>query len=119
VISNLFLRHDDIADLIGLPALPFKVMFPDKAKEFKCSLLEYVEILFKQFVGPGAPSTTTGHTGVTGTDESQAKGTLEIHSSGYPVAPRTNKWKKVTRNDLEPLYRMYITEHYRKCYYLY
>lgn len=83
-------------------------MFPEKAKEYKRDLLNYIEMLHKQFVGPCTPTNNTGNTGT--------PGTLEIHSSGYPVAPRTGTWKKVTRNDLEPIYRMYITEHYRKCF---
>lgn len=40
-------------------------------------------------------------------------GTLEINPDGYPVAPRTQSWRKVTKADIEPLYRMYITQHYR------
>ena len=81
-------------------------MCPDKAKECKRAILEYVHILHRQMV----QATDHSHDN---TDQIN-KGTLEISPSGFPVAPRPNKWNKVTRVDLEPLYRMYITEHYRK-----
>ena len=39
---------------------------------------------------------------------------VHLDSSGFPVAPQPHLWTKFTRSDLEPLYRIYITEHY--CY---
>jgi hypothetical protein len=93
---------------MGATAVPFENMWPDMAGEIKRAVFEYVEVLKKSINRPA------GITGLTGTDDIPTKGTLEIHSSGYPVAPRTNTGNRKTRKDLEPLYRMYITEQYRK-----
>ena len=48
----------------------------------------------------------------------EIQGMLEINEDGYLVAPRTQSWGKVTKADLEPIYRMYITQHYRVFPYL-
>ena len=39
---------------------------------------------------------------------------LELGTDGYPIAPKLTKEVKVKKNDLEQLYRLYITYHYRK-----
>lgn len=80
-------------------------MYPDKAKEMKRTLLDYIKALKNAHVRNADIAETA----------EQRKGTLEINENGFPLAPRTHSWPKVTRADLEPLYRLYITHHYRKC----
>ena len=100
-------RHDDIAELIGIPALPFEVMYPDKAKDFKRTLSEYLKELLR------VKSRRPGQS-VADNSSAELHGSVEIDPSGYPIAPRPQSWTKVPRTVLEPLYRSYITKHYRK-----
>lgn len=94
--------HDDIAKLMRIPAMPFDVMYPEKAKEIKRMVNEYVKVLRRDhFINIQDPNN-----GV-------QKPTITIDETGYPVAPRPQSWTKVTKADLEPLYRFYITQHYR------
>jgi hypothetical protein len=86
--------------------MPFDVMYPDKTKEMKRTVLEYLKTLHRQHTS-GADARNTNA-------DIDNEATLEIHQSGFPVAPRLNSWRKITRGKLEPLYRMYITQHYRK-----
>lgn len=107
VYYNLFDRHDDIAEIIGVPALPFEAMFPDKAKDFKRSLNEYLKALLVA-KNRGADRPEADHS------RSEIHDAVEIDPSGFPIAPRIHTWNKVTRRLLEPLYKLYITKHYRK-----
>lgn len=63
---------------------------------------EYVESV-KSSAGPG-PGTQSG------TD----KLVINKDPEGYPIAPRPSTWEKITKDDIEKLYRMYITIHYRR-----
>lgn len=99
--------HDDIAQLLEVPAMPFDVMYPDKAKEMKRMLLEYIKVLRSAHIGNiqnGGDNLVNGI----------QRNSLKIDSSGFPVAPRPINWSNVTKADLEPIYRLYITRHYRK-----
>ena len=100
----MFYSHDDIAKILQLPALPFDVMYPDKAMYMKRSVLEYLKAL-QDAHAPGVDQSEAGQAGA---------GVLTIDPNGFPIAPRTQSWKKVTRGILEPLYRLYMTEHYSK-----
>ena len=99
-------RHDNIAQILELPALPFNVMYPDKAKDFKRSLLEYLKTLqWAHILG-------AEQNGAIGADANRYL--VHLDSSGFPVAPWPHLWTKFTRSDLKPLYRIYITEHYHE-----
>ena len=96
-----------MAKFLGVPAMPFDIMFPDKAKEMKRTVLDYIKIL------RNAHFSSSQNTGDEITNGLQ-KNTLQIDESGFPVAPRPQSWLKVKRDDLEPIYRMYMTRHYRE-----
>lgn len=82
-------------------------MYPDKAKEMKRMVLDYIKCLRQaHFASTQIPSNITTN-GI-------QRNTLEIHDSGFPLAPRPESWSKVTKADLEPIYRLYIGKHYRK-----
>jgi hypothetical protein len=98
-----------MAKFLGVPAMPFDIMFPDKAKEMKRMVLEYIKVLRR------AHFTSSHNTGNEIANGIQ-KNTLQIDESGFPVAPRPHSWAKVKRDDLEPVYRLYMTRHYRKSY---
>jgi hypothetical protein len=107
-LSNKY-RHDDIAKLLEVPAMPFNVMFPDKAKEMKRMILDYVKILRRAHAEDSGNAVDDIANGF-------QKDAIQIDDSGFPKAPRPLSWIKVTRAELEPIYRLYITKHYRKSY---
>ena len=39
--------------------------------------------------------------------------TIELDTDGFPIVPRPPSWDKITKEELEKLYRTYITQHYR------
>jgi hypothetical protein len=98
-----------MAKLMGVPATPFDIMFPDKAKEMKRMVLEYIKVLRR------------AHFNITSGDDianGLQRDTLQIDESGFPLAPRPQSWTNVTKADLEPMYRLYIARHYRMSIYL-
>lgn len=98
--------HDNIAKYMGVPAMPFEVMYKDKATEMKRLVFDYIKTLRRQHLGDisEAPAEIDGF----------QKDTLKIHESGFPLAPQPTSWKKITRGDLEVIYRLYVTRHYRE-----
>lgn len=101
--------HDQMAKYLGVPALPFEAMYPEKANEIKRMVLEYIKVLRNAHVNNSQASSEERFNGL-------KSGTLEIDESGFPLAPRPQSWKKVTKVELEPLYRMYITRQYRRLF---
>lgn len=99
--------HDEVAKLLGATAMPFDVMFSDKAKEIKKLVMEYLKTIRRDHSQSADNETSNGF----------QRNFLETDPSGYPIAPHPHSWSKVTRADLEPLYRMYIKRHYRMLYY--
>ena len=96
-----------MAKLLGVLAMPFNIMYPDKAKEMKRMALDYIKVLRRTHL-----------------DNSQDAGgfqrnTLQIDTTGFPVAPWPQSWTKVTRANLELKYQLYMTCHYHKSHYFY
>ena len=99
--------HDEMAKFLGVLAMPFDIMYPDKAKEIKRMVLDYIKVLRR------AHFNNSQNIGDEITNGLQ-KNTIQIDDSGFPVAPRPHSWSKVKREDLELIYRLYMTCHYRK-----
>ena len=99
-----------MAKFLGVPAMPFEVMFPDKAKEMKRMVLEYIKVLRRAHFDN---SQNASHEATNGFEND----TLQIDDSGFPVAPRPISWTKVKKDDLEPIYRLYIARHYCRLFY--
>jgi hypothetical protein len=104
-------RHDEMAKLMGVPATPFDVMYPDKAKEMKRMVLDYIKVLRRAHFS---------NTQMAGDDITNGlqRDTLQIDESGFPLAPWPQSWIKVTKAEIEPIYRLYIARHYRMSLYL-
>jgi hypothetical protein len=100
-----------MSELLGVPANAFDVMYPDKAKEMKRNVLDYIKILRT------AHSNNSQSAGDNITNGIQ-RNTLKIDDSGYPLAPRPVSWTKVTKAELEPIYRLYMARHYRTFYFI-
>lgn len=101
-------RHDEMAKFLGIPAMPFDAMYPEKAIEMKRMVLDYMQVLRQahsinsQFTGEDIANALPRLTG------------LDCDPDEFPIAPRPTSWSKVTKVELEPIYRLYIKRHYRK-----
>jgi hypothetical protein len=76
----------------------FDDMYETLSAQVKRAVLDYVQKISDPVNG------TIGDT----------KQTIRQDSDGYPKAPESLQWDKVTKADLEPLFRSYITQHYRE-----
>ena len=83
--------------------MPFDIMFPEKAKEMKRMVLDYIKIVRRDHFPNAEANISNG----------LQNDTLQIDASGFPISPKPESWAKVTKADLEPIYRMYIKRHYR------
>ncbi|KAF8809692.1 hypothetical protein BYT27DRAFT_7254409 [Phlegmacium glaucopus] len=104
--------HDEIASILKVPGRSFEEIYPDKSKDIKRTLLEYLKILAAPIAGGSAgvhAGVTTGVNAGPGPDTL----TIQLDPNRFPIAPRFASWNKVSKEDLERLYRMYITQHYR------
>jgi hypothetical protein len=87
--------------------MPFDIMYPDKAKEMKRMVLEYIKILRRDHFSVADVDTSNG----------LQRDTLQIDATGFPIAPRPLTWTKVTKAELEPIFRLYMKRHYRMSYF--
>ncbi|KAF8811080.1 hypothetical protein BYT27DRAFT_7253210 [Phlegmacium glaucopus] len=106
--------HDEIADLLKVPARSFEEIYPDKSKDIKRTLLEYLKTLGASVAGGSAGVNAGVNAGGTaGLTAGAHTVTMQLDPNGFPIAPTVASWNSVSKEDLEPLYRMYITQHYR------
>ena len=75
-------------------------MHESKASEIMQTVNSYIQTIY---AGAGAR-------GVTG----NGKHTIELDSEGCPIVPSPASWDKITKVELERLYRNYVTYQYRK-----
>jgi hypothetical protein len=87
-----------------MPGNSFNHMYPEKGKEMKRMMLDYVKLLRE------AHSQNSGNVIRNGYEPN----IIRTHESGFPIAPRPFSWTKITKAELEPMYRMYVTHIYRK-----
>lgn len=85
-------------------------MYPEKANDMKKMVLEYIQVLRNAHSNNSPPMMSEDRS------NGLKRGTIELDESGFPKAPQPRSWSKVTKTDLEPLYRMYITRQYRRFY---
>ena len=96
--------HDELAGLLGVPSKSFEETYHEKCVDMKRTVLEYVKTLHAvKLTGAGA--------GI-GVQFGQGSIRIEQDSDGFPIAPSPASWEKITKDDLERLYRLYITQHY-------
>jgi hypothetical protein len=92
-------RFDEIPETLGVHAKSFEDHYEDLANEMKRALLEYIKTIRNPTTGTG--SGTNGPT-------------ISVDPDGFPLLPESIQWTKSTKDDLEKLYRSYITMHYRE-----
>jgi hypothetical protein len=78
-------------------------MYEDKAKDFMRTVNEYIKTV-RSSTGAG----TGAEAGI-----NNSKLNIKLDSEGYPILPITS-WEKINKDELEKLYRSYITYHYRE-----
>ena len=107
-MTHPFGSHDEIAQIMGVPSNSFEETHEDRATDMKHMVLDYIKTL-------QAICLTGAGTGPGGVGTSH--GTI-IHwdQDGFPLIPSSVSWDKVSKEDLEAMYRSYITQHYRKCW---
>lgn len=111
-VAEQFHSHDDIAELLGVPAKSFNEIYTDLAEDIQRSVLEYVNKL-RAAKSPGAG----GNAAHAGSEDNAGAGpiSIEIDPNRFPIAPCPASLKNVTKEQLEKLYRSYMTQHYRMC----
>lgn len=99
-------RHDNIAAILGVPAVKFEKRHKDLATEMKRNVGLYVKSL-KQLLNPASTL-----------DDRQAVPALkvELDSAGFPKIQASIPWAKCKKRHLEDLLREYISQHYCTCY---
>lgn len=78
-----------------------------KSTEFKRTILEYVKTVRT------AADTGTGTTPGAGLGSNDPSLTVRLDPKGFPIAPSPQSWDKVSKDNIEKLYRSYVTQHYR------
>jgi hypothetical protein len=94
--------HDNIAELMRVPCQSFNQMYEEKVEDFMRTVMEYVKIVRSAASARSSPGAGSGETILD----------IELDSDGFPKAPTTESLEKITKEDLERLYRSYMTQHY-------
>lgn len=108
VVANN-VSHDDVAEILGVPAHRFNDLHSEKANEMMRAVRAYVNTVREaKYSGIGA-NARSGPSAESGTI------TIQLDPNGFPIAPSPASWDKISKKQLEKLYRTYMTEHYRMC----
>lgn len=84
-------------------------MHEEKAQDIIRTVLEYITTVeASRHAGSGAGS---------GAGNRKNELTIVVNPDGFPIAPCPPSWDKISKKDLEKLYRTYITLHYRMIFY--
>lgn len=101
LVAKLF-SHDNIADILGVPAQSLKQMYEDATKDFMRTVNQYIKQL-----------RTTNSAGVgAGAGAGADPLAIKLDSDGFPIIPSPASWNKVTKEKLEKMYRSYMAQHY-------
>ena len=79
---------------MGVPCKSFTEMHPDKAKDILQMVNEYIKTV------RASAGARNGNL------------TIESDPDGFPIVPSPPNWDKISKDDLERLYRTYLTQHY-------
>jgi hypothetical protein len=101
-------RHDNLAKILGVSAPKFGKVNQNFAAEMKRSVGLYVKGLLNMvnsgdasYAGPAAPASSKPH--------------LDFGPGGYPKVSISTKLDTLSKEDLEKLFRDYMSQHYCMC----
>lgn len=98
-------RHDNIADILKVHSKSFQQLYSEKVDDFMRLVMDYVKsVRATKSTGAGA-----------GADA--GKCSIRLDPDGFPMIPSPSSWAKITKGEMETIYRSYMTHHYRmlKC----
>jgi hypothetical protein len=98
-------RHDKIAKVLGITSRGFEDEHPDEVTKMQRMILVYVKSLL---------ALKSGRAGAGYNAAESAGPNIQVDAEGFPQAPSVAGLDKLTKDDLERLYRGYITDHYSK-----
>lgn len=104
--DNFLHSHENIAEHLGNTCKSFKQMHESKATEIMRSVHEYIKT-----VKAGA---RTGAGAGSGPGFRNNDITIEFNQDGHPIVPTPPSWDKITKIELEKLYRTYLAIQYGK-----
>ena len=90
---------------MGIPSKTFCEMHPEKAKDILRLINEYIKTV-RSSAGIGSGSGAGAGSGRNNLN-------IELDPNGFPIVPSIPSWDKISKEELEKLYRNYITQHYR------
>lgn len=105
--------HDQVAKLFRVQATNFEHTYLDKSEEMKRALLEYVKTLraIGSTLNAGTGTGAGIHTNIT-----TGQLHIQLNPKGFPIAPCPDSWEKISKDNIEQLYRSYMTLHYSKLF---
>ncbi|KAF8799627.1 hypothetical protein BYT27DRAFT_7263713 [Phlegmacium glaucopus] len=95
--------HEEIASNLGVRIKGFEQMHQEKALDMKRAVLEYVKVVQNMKVTPAG----------TGTGTQTGTLSVQLDPDGFPILTCPTSWEKITKEDMERLFRAYITDQYR------
>ncbi|KAF8952670.1 hypothetical protein BDZ97DRAFT_1768157 [Flammula alnicola] len=97
--------HDEIADLMGIPARSLIDSHPEEISKMKLLLMDYMKTLRNKVQVPVV--------GGTDTNPGTQKVLLTTTSEGYPILPEPWRNGDESKKKLEELFSLYIGRHYK------
>ena len=82
-------------------------MYPEKAIKMKRMVFEYIKLLRQTHQDISQNANADIVNGI-------EAWTIKTDATGFPLAPQPQSWMRVTRAEVEPIFRMYMTLHYCK-----
>ena len=121
MLKNIILRHDEIANLLGVAAEPFIGQHKAQVTEMQQSILCYMkllqDILSTDTGERPAPGLGLAH-GIGSHETESAPGThLRLNKAGFPELLPSFSPQKCTKRGLEILMRQYLSHHHCKFVY--
>ena len=95
--------HDNMSQLLRIPSKSFNDTNEAKTNEIILLLSEYIQTL-KGSRRAGRAGAGTG-----------IQTNIDMDPDGYPILPTIATWNKISKADLETMYRSYITIQYGRC----
>jgi hypothetical protein len=118
--------HDQIASNMNVEYPPFEDKYKEQCKDLKRTLMGYLDSIQAMIVRPETGAETgvvvgadadagagVGAEDTSGSLHTTLPSSISRDMNGYPIAPPITSETKISKDLLEPLYRSYLSIHYR------